>query len=123
VSGVSGATVSETEPVASAGVGVAESETLTVKLKVPEPVGYPLNRPEGLSVRPLGTSPEETDHVYWGTPPVADSSVWYRLPCVPPFRILVVMARGGAAANVSVNEADSTDGVGVVESVTVAVNA
>lgn len=43
--------------------GVAESDTWTVKLKVPKAVGVPESTPAGVSVTPAGREPEVTDQV------------------------------------------------------------
>jgi hypothetical protein len=48
----------------------ALSVAFTVKLDEPAPVGIPeIVLPE--SVRPAGSDPVDTDHVYGGVPPVA----------------------------------------------------
>jgi hypothetical protein len=41
----------------------APSATLTVKLADPAALGFPLNVPPVLSVRPAGSVPEKTDQV------------------------------------------------------------
>ena len=50
------------------GVGVAESVTETVKLKVPKAVGVPETTPAGLKVTPAGSAPDVMAHVYGATP-------------------------------------------------------
>src|SRR4051812_20327733 len=48
-----------------------ESVTVTVKCVVPPAVGAPLIAPvAGSSVRPAGSAPAETDHVYGPAPPI-----------------------------------------------------
>src|SRR3954452_15679024 len=59
------ASVSETVPVA---VDPSASVTVTLKVDVPSLVGEPKTSPEGLSVRPAGTVP---DQVYGECPPLA----------------------------------------------------
>ena len=48
------------------------SDTITVNGKEPAAVGVPLMTPvAGLSTRPAGNAPDETDHVYGAVPPAA----------------------------------------------------
>src|ERR687886_1078873 len=65
VGGGGSVTVSEKVPVAFA---PAESVTVTVNVEVPFTLGAPSRRPEGRSVRPAGTCP---DQVYGAVPPLA----------------------------------------------------
>jgi hypothetical protein len=52
--------------------GVSESVHFTVKLDVPVAVGVPLIVPlDEPRERPVGSLPEEIDHAYGVTPPVA----------------------------------------------------
>jgi hypothetical protein len=57
-------------------VGVAESVTVTVKLKVPKAVGVPERTPVGLSVNPVGSAPEVIAHMYGAVPFAAVRVVW-----------------------------------------------
>jgi hypothetical protein len=77
-----------------AGVGVAESVTLTVKFEVPAVVGVPLMTPPELKDSPAGSVPESSDHVYGVTPPVAESVWLYATPIWPSGRLEVVTVRG-----------------------------
>ena len=56
-------------------LGLAESTTWAVKLKVPVAVGVPVIAPVlGLKLRPAGSAPLVIDHdVYGGVPPLAVS--------------------------------------------------
>src|ERR687888_504668 len=65
VGGGGSVTVSEKVPVAFA---PAESVTVTVNVEVPFTLGAPSRRPEGRSVSPAGTCP---DQVYGAVPPLA----------------------------------------------------
>src|SRR3954452_14324960 len=67
------ATVSENLPVA---VDPSASVTVTLNVDVPSMVGDPKTRPEGLSTRPTGTTP---DHVYGEWPPLARKPVEKKL--------------------------------------------
>jgi hypothetical protein len=49
-------------------VGVAESVTVTVKLKVPKAVGVPERTPPVLKVNPAGSAPDVIVHVYGAVP-------------------------------------------------------
>jgi len=58
--------------VAVRAVGVVESVTVTVKSEVPAAVGVPVMIPvESSRLKPAGSVPVVTDHVYGVTPPEA----------------------------------------------------
>lgn len=76
----------------------AESVTLTVKFEVPDAVGVPLMAPLALRVKPAGSAPALTDHVYGGVPPLAPRFCGpYFVPAVPAGSEVVVTL-GGAGA-------------------------
>ena len=87
----------------------ALSVTLTVKLDGPAEVGVPeIVLPERL--KPAGSCPLATDHVYGGVPPVAFSSCEYATPTVPGGREEVVRFNAGALIvidNAAVAEPDA----------------
>jgi hypothetical protein len=51
--------------------GVAESVTLTVKVKLPVAVGVPDSNPNRLRVSPVGGEPDDTVQMYGDFPPLA----------------------------------------------------
>jgi hypothetical protein len=61
--GVAGAMTKDSDSVAAAGVGVAESVASAENLNVPDAVGVPQSSPTESSVIPAGRAPEATDHV------------------------------------------------------------
>ena len=72
----------------------AESATRTVNELVPLPVGVPEIAPEfAFKLSPIGRLPAVIDHVYGGTPPVAESVALYGTFWVPPGKEVVVIAR------------------------------
>ena len=50
--------------------GLSLSDTLTVKVDVPLPVGVPEMTPEPVSVKPVGRLPDNIDQLYAGVPPL-----------------------------------------------------
>jgi hypothetical protein len=48
--------------------GVAESVTVTVKLKVPNAVGVPESTPAELIITPVGSAPDVIAHMYGAVP-------------------------------------------------------
>lgn len=71
ITSAGGAITSETE-VDALCVGLEESATVAVKLKVPLAAGVPEIRPVlAARLRPAGRLPEVIDHVYGVVPPVA----------------------------------------------------
>src|SRR5580704_5226394 len=65
-----------------------------VKFTVPNEVGMPLIAPvEAFRVRPAGSEPALTDHVYGETPPVAETLVLSSEPSTPFGSVIGVMAR------------------------------
>jgi hypothetical protein len=79
-----------------AAVSELASDTWTVKLLVPVPVGVPEITPV-LEARdnPVGRVPEVMDQVYGGVPPLAVSVALYAAFCVP-FGMEVVVTTGTA---------------------------
>ena len=64
--------------------GLALSETPTVKLAVPDPVGVPEMTPlDGPNVSPMGKLPCVTAQVYGAIPPAALSVALYGMPDFP----------------------------------------
>ena len=73
----------------------ALSVTFTAKLAVPAAVGVPdIVLP--VRLRPAGSDPLATDHVYGAVPPVALSSCEYAVPTVPAGNDAVIIFKGGA---------------------------
>jgi len=71
ITSAGGAITSETD-IEVVCVGLEESATVAVKLKVPLAVGVPEIRPVlAVRLRPAGRLPEVIDHVYGIVPPVA----------------------------------------------------
>jgi hypothetical protein len=96
--------------------GVELSLTDTPKANVPDPDGVPLTVPSPERDNPGGKFPEETDHEYGGTPPVAVSVVFgYELFTAPLSRELLVITRG---ALIVMEKACTADCAGVLLSVT-----
>ena len=56
-------------------------------------VGAPEITPLLERLSPMGSLPDETDHVYAGVPPVAASEMLYGAPFVPEGRLDVTIAR------------------------------
>src|SRR6266849_9409172 len=73
---------------------LAESDALTVKLKVPAAVGTPLTPPSEPSVRPPGSAPLSRVHVYGEAPPLAPRLAVYTMPTSPPAIGMPVMDAG-----------------------------
>src|SRR6266852_6218838 len=73
---------------------LAESDALTVKLKVPAAVGTPLTPPSEPSVRPPGSAPLSRTHVYGEAPPLAPRVAVYAMPTSPPAIGMPVMDAG-----------------------------
>jgi hypothetical protein len=74
-------TVIESDAVAVAPVGVAESFTITVKVDVPFARGVPLITPfAAFSERPAGNEPTLIDQVYGAKPPVSATAAEYATP-------------------------------------------
>src|SRR5208282_1058572 len=68
-----------------------ESFTFAVNKNVAATVGVPEMTPvEGASTSDVGSEPEEIDHVYDPTPPVAVSVCEYGTPTTPLGRLVVV---------------------------------
>jgi hypothetical protein len=107
--------------VAVCAVGVVESVTLTVKLKVPDAVGVPEIEPvEAVKLSPAGNEPELMLQMYGVVPPVAASVAVYAVPCVPFDSELVVMLTADVVleSTVMLRAWVAVWAVGVVESVT-----
>jgi len=73
--------------------GDEESETWTVNVDFPVPVGVPETVPL-LRLKPAGNVPEETVHVYGVLPPETEIGDEYGVPFVPLGNEVVVMTRG-----------------------------
>lgn len=78
------------------------SFTCTVNAAEPAAVGVPEIAPALDSVRPAGSAPLVTLHVYGVLPPVAPKVVLYALPTVPPAKEFVETV-GACAAAATVN--------------------
>jgi len=109
--------------VAVSGVGTVESVTFTVKLKEPAAVGVPEIVPVAADiVSPAGSPPELMLQLYGAAPPVAPSIVEYTTATCPAGKDVVVICTGvTAAVTVILKTFAAVSGVGIVESVTIAV--
>ncbi len=117
------ATVRVNDLVAVCAVGVVESVTFAVNVNEPDAVGVPEIVPPDESVKPPGSAPVLTLQVYGVVPPLAASVVEYAVPTCPEGTEPVEIVTGvTAAAIVRVNDLVAVCAVGVVESVTFAVN-
>jgi hypothetical protein len=117
------ATVRVNDWVAVCAVGVVESVTFAVNVNEPDAVGVPEIVPPEESVNPPGRAPELMLQPYGVVPPLAASVVEYAVPTVPAGTELVETVTGVTAAEiVRVNDFVAVCAVGVVESVTFAVN-
>jgi uncharacterized protein YaiE (UPF0345 family) len=63
--------------------GLAESVAFTVGVDVPAAVGVPLNEQFAFSVKPAGTVPLASEHVYGAVPPFTPTVPVYAVPTVP----------------------------------------
>jgi hypothetical protein len=68
--------------------------TATVNEEAPVRVGVPLMTPAPLNVRPAGSVPTETDHVYGVVPPIAARVCEYAAPAVAAGKAVVVILSG-----------------------------
>src|SRR5579883_2509388 len=93
------------------------SVTVAVKFEVPAAVGVPPMLPAGFRLKPAGSVPAVTAHVYPPVPPLADSPAVYAEPAVP-FASEVVVTVSGATVTAMLS---GFDAVCPVLSVTVAV--
>jgi hypothetical protein len=89
--GTAAAMVNVNDWVAVWAVGVVESVTFVVKVKVPEAVGVPESMPPAESVKPAGSAPELMLQVYGVVPPDAASVVEYAVPTWPAGTEVVVI--------------------------------
>ena len=97
-------------------VGAVLSVALTVKVELPPATGVPEIVPAALRLRPVGSEPEASAHVYVGVPPVAVSDCEYGAVARALGSVVVLMLR--AAPTVIVNAWVAVWCVGVVLSVT-----
>lgn len=105
--------------------GVAESDTVTVKVVGPDPVGVPEIAPAGDNVSPRGSAePEANAQVYGDVPPVAASVAEYAAFWVAAVNGLVVVIVTGTTAAFTVSDnALVAVAAGVAESVAVTLKA
>ena len=97
-------------------VGAVLSVALTEKVALPPATGVPEIVPAALRLRPVGSDPETSAHVYAGVPPVAVSDCEYGAVARALGSVVVLMLR--AAPTVIVNAWVAVWCVGVVLSVT-----
>jgi hypothetical protein len=92
-------------------------------VKEPDAVGVPESVPPAESVKPAGSAPELMLQVYGVVPPDAASVVEYDVPTWPEgTEVVVIWTAVTAAAIVRLSDFVAVCAVGVVESVTFAVN-
>jgi len=117
------ATVRVNDFVVVSAVGTVESVTFTVKLKEAAAVGVPEIVPVAADiVSPAGSAPELMLQLYGAVPPVAATVVEYTTATCPAGKDVVVICTGvTAAVTVVLKTFVAVCGVGIVESVTIAV--
>src|SRR5260370_30080733 len=89
----------------------------TVKLRDPALRGVPDIAPPAARLKPAGSDPLATDHVYGGVPPEAASACEYATPTVPAgSNDVVITSAGGLIVTDSAADAD-TDALSVTRTV------